>query len=420
MKKIKYILLLLATIALAAAANAQVINGDLNHNNQLDPADVTQLIDSYLTGKAEVITGVGSTPFYADNSLIVGTWYRSATESITFSDDGTTDFGNGYTYEFLPVQGYVVFYNASGVPTYALRVLKAMSDQLMFLPASSSVPEVYTSARPVSITLSQTSLEMKPDEFTRLTATVVPSDAGTVTWSSSNESVATVISGFVTAVSDGTAVITASVGSASAACTVTVASKPMNNGHEYVDLGLSVKWATMNVGASSPEDYGDYFAWGETTTKATYDWSTYKWCNGSYNSLTKYCTSSIFGTVDNKAVLDLSDDAARANWGGTWRMPTDAELTELRTQCTWTWTTQNGVNGYKVTSKTNSNSVFLPAAGYRYDTSLSNAGSYGYYWSSSLNESAPIYAWYVSFNSGGVYADYSNRCSGQSVRPVCQ
>ncbi|MDY4512770.1 MAG: hypothetical protein SPE10_04900, partial [Paludibacteraceae bacterium] len=114
------------------------------------------------------------------------------------------------------------------------------------------------------------------------------------------------------------------------------------NGHEYVDLGLSVKWATCNVGASKPEEYGNYYAWGETTTKSTYNWSTYKWCNGSKTTLTKYNTSSSYGTVDNKTVLELADDAARANWGGAWRMPTDAEWTELRENCTWTWITKNG------------------------------------------------------------------------------
>ncbi len=191
------------------------------------------------------------------------------------------------------------------------------------------------------------------------------------------------------------------------------------NGHEYVDLGLSVKWATCNVGADSPEDYGDYFAWGETSPKSTYDWSTYKWCKGAYDNLTKYNTKSGFGTVDNKNQLDLSDDAARANWGGSWRMPTHNELTELRENCSWTWTTQNGVKGYKVTSKTNGNSIFLPAAGYRDSSSLYNAGSYGYYWSSSLYSGFPHCARYVGFDSSGVDWYYNRRHFGQSVRPVC-
>ena len=192
------------------------------------------------------------------------------------------------------------------------------------------------------------------------------------------------------------------------------------NGYDYVDLGLSVKWATCNVGADSPEDYGDYFAWGETKPKSTYKWSTYEWCQGSTTTLTKYCTYSSYGKVDNKTQLDLSDDAARANWGGSWRMPTHDELTELREKCSWTGTTQNGVEGYKVTSKTNGNSIFLPAAGYRYVSSLLRAGSYGYYWSSSLCTDDPLYARYVDFDSSGVgWSDYGDRGGGQSVRPVC-
>ena len=191
------------------------------------------------------------------------------------------------------------------------------------------------------------------------------------------------------------------------------------NGHEYVDLGLSVKWATCNVGASKPEEYGDYFAWGETQPKSTYNWRTYKYCNGSSTSLTKYCTNSSYGTVDNKTILEAADDAARANWGGSWRMPTREEQDELRQQCTWTWTTQNGVNGYKVTG-TNGNSIFLPAAGDRYDRSLGDAGCIGYYWSSSLNTGSPSSAWSVDFYSGYVGRYGYDRSYGFSVRPVCQ
>ena len=191
------------------------------------------------------------------------------------------------------------------------------------------------------------------------------------------------------------------------------------NGYDYVDLGLSVKWATCNVGADSPEDYGDYFAWGETKPKSTYKWSTYEWCQGSTTTLTKYCTYSSYGKVDNKTQLDLSDDAARANWGGSWRMPTHDELTELREKCSWTGTTQNGVEGYKVTSKTNGNSIFLPAAGYRYNSSLYDAGSYGYYWSSSLYTVSPNDARFVYFDSSRVDWNFSSRYYGRSVRPVC-
>ena len=196
------------------------------------------------------------------------------------------------------------------------------------------------------------------------------------------------------------------------------------NGHEYVDLGLpsGIKWATCNVGATTPEGYGDYFAWGETSPKTTYNWSTYKYCNGDLYSMTKYCTQSSYGTVDNKTTLELSDDAARVNLGGSWRMPTKAEQDELRNtdNCTWTWTTQNGVNGYKVTSKKNGNSIFLPEAGCRIDSNLYLAGSYGNYWSSSLRSGYSDNAYYVEFNSVYVDRDYSYRCRGRSVRPICE
>lgn len=195
-------------------------------------------------------------------------------------------------------------------------------------------------------------------------------------------------------------------------------SKPIN-GHEYVDLGLSVKWATCNVGATSPEELGGYYAWGETDEKDEYLWSTYKWCNGSYDSQTKYCTNSYHGTVDNKTVLDPEDDVAHVKWGGSWRMPTKAEQDELRNNCTWTWTTQNGVNGYKVTGP-NGNSIFLPAAGCRDGTNLKYSGSNGYYWSSSLGEGGNYVAYSLYFNSG--YYDWNNyyRYYGLSVRPVSE
>lgn len=191
------------------------------------------------------------------------------------------------------------------------------------------------------------------------------------------------------------------------------------NGYAYVDLGLSVKWATCNVGASKPEAYGDYFAWGETKPKTIYDWNTYKWCNGSETTLTKYNDYSAYGVVDYRTQLNLSDDAAHVNWGGNWRMPTDAEWTELREQCIWAWTTGKGIIGYTVISKSNNNKIFLPAAGYRYGSLLDFAGSGGYYWSSWLTTGSPNIARAVNFNSNGVYRYNGLRRYGFSVRPVC-
>ena len=198
--------------------------------------------------------------------------------------------------------------------------------------------------------------------------------------------------------------------------------KEMNvNGHDYVDLGLpsGTLWATCNVGASKPEEYGNYYAWGETAPKSTYNWSTYKWCKGSSNTMTKYCTYSDYGTVDNKTVLDPEDDAAYVNWGGDWCMPTEDEIRELNntTYCTWSWTTQNGVYGYKVTSKSNGNSIFLPAAGDRGGSSLYYAGAGGYYWSSSLSSDYGDSAYCMGFYSGGHYWG-GGRANGRTVRPV--
>ncbi|MBR5323787.1 MAG: hypothetical protein IKV14_03075 [Muribaculaceae bacterium] len=196
------------------------------------------------------------------------------------------------------------------------------------------------------------------------------------------------------------------------------------NGHEYVDLGLpsGIKWATCNVGATTPEGYGDYFAWGETSPKTTYNWSTYKYCNGSSTTMTKYCTDSYYGIVDNKTTLELTDDAAHVNWGGAWRMPTLTEQEELlnTSNCAWTWTTQNGVKGYKVTSKVNGNSIFLPAAGYRIGGNLDYAGSYGEYWSSSLYTSGSYYAYGVYSSSSYVGWGNDYRFYGRSVRAVCE
>ena len=191
------------------------------------------------------------------------------------------------------------------------------------------------------------------------------------------------------------------------------------NGHDYVDLGLSVKWATCNVGASSPEDYGGYYAWGEIEEKDDYSWNTYRWCNGTEDSMTKYCTRASDGIVDNKSILDPEDDVAHVKWGGTWRMPTNAEQDELRNNCTWTWTTLNGVNGYQVTGP-NGNSIFLPAAGYRNGAGVYSIGGLGYYWSSSLSSNYSNYAYRLDFNDSS-YDWYSYyRYYGLSVRPVSE
>ena len=279
-----------------------------------------------------------------------------------------------------------------------------------------------------AIELDKTSLTINVNESATLTATVLPATASNknIAWSSSNTSVATVsASGVVTGKYMGEAIITAAAEDGSgitAECAVSVVIAVP----EIVDLGLSVKWATFNLGATEPEEYGWYFAWGETEPKDVYSWSTYKWCNGSSKTLTKYNTKSSYGTVDNKTVLDPEDDVASVMLGGKWRMPTDAEWTELRNNCTWTWTSNyngTGVSGRIVTSKVEGHkdkSIFLPAAGHRYATGLNDAGSFGYYWFSSLDAGKPSYAWSVDFYSGDAYTYGYLRYLGHSVRPVTE
>ena len=176
---------------------------------------------------------------------------------------------------------------------------------------------------------------------------------------------------------------------------------PQINGHEYVDLGLSVKWATCNVGANVPHEYGDYYAWGETKTRRN------------------YIESRTYG----KNMSDISGngtyDAARANWGGSWRMPTKAEMEELVNKCTWTWTIQSGINGYKVTGP-NGNSIFLPAAGFCYGSSRNLVGEYGGYWSSTPYESDTYNAYRLDFSSGSLSVRWDNRRRGRTVRPVSE
>ena len=198
----------------------------------------------------------------------------------------------------------------------------------------------------------------------------------------------------------------------------------MNNyqEHEYVDLGLpsGTLWATCNVGASKPEDYGDYFAWGETKEKDDdYDWDTYK--HAKFDKLTKYCNKSDFGYngfADTLTELQPCDDPATANWGNGWYTPKKEQWDELMAHTNSEWTTRNGVEGRLFTSKKNGQSLFLPAAGYRWTDELYNAGSSGDYWSSSLGTDFPLYAWGFRFFSGYALVDDYGRNEGQSVRAV--
>ena len=205
----------------------------------------------------------------------------------------------------------------------------------------------------------------------------------------------------------------------------------IRNGHQWVDLGLPsrVKWATCNVGADSPEGYGNYFSWGEISTKYNYNWSYYKWNNGSSSTdMTKYCASNNYGTKDDKKTLELSDDVVRSEWGSNWRMPTSKEIKELCTECIWTWTSNyngTGVAGMIVSSKNyyNTPHIFFPAAGYIDGTTKKEVGSVGKYWSSSLYFYSSSYSSNSAINlkisSGGENTNDEERRLGFTIRGVC-
>lgn len=185
---------------------------------------------------------------------------------------------------------------------------------------------------------------------------------------------------------------------------------PDSHHPHLIDLGLpsGTLWSCCNVGADKPEAYGGYYAWGETEEKDYYDWSTYIHCNGSEST----CHNLGFD------IAGTQYDVAHVKWGGSWVMPSIEQIDELINNCTYEWTTVNGVKGHKFISKTNGGSIFLPAAGNRWPGELGNTGSDGYYWSSSLDESSPDYAWGLFFVSGYVDTSNINRIGGQSVRPV--
>ena len=186
---------------------------------------------------------------------------------------------------------------------------------------------------------------------------------------------------------------------------------------EYVDMGLSVRWGTCNVGAATPEEYGYYFAWGEVETKDYYQLNNYRWAASVSGMILKYCTNSFLGNVDNKTQLEPEDDAARVICEDMWRIPTENEFNELINNCSITWTSSNGVYGLEFVSKKNGNSIFIPAAGYYYDVEK-DASSFGYYWTSSLDINDSTRAKQFAFNEDGHILSGSTRYFGQTIRPV--
>lgn len=274
------------------------------------------------------------------------------------------------------------------------------------------------------ITLDSNAIKLFQGQTFILTPSIYPSYATNkaIVWNSSDLNVATVSdAGSVTAKADGTATITATTvdGGYSATCSVTVIpTAGTYNGHTWVDLGLpsGTKWSDRNLGASATSDFGNYYSWGEISFKETYKTSAYKWYNGNVNVITKYNTDSAFGTVDNKTVLEPADDAAIANWGGSWKVPSKEQWEELINNCDWTWSAQNGNNGYIITSRTNGSSIFLAASGYYSESGGTNINSGGSYWACSLND--PHIASNLSFSVSSILVHQGYRHLGQTIRPV--
>lgn len=191
-------------------------------------------------------------------------------------------------------------------------------------------------------------------------------------------------------------------------------------GYKAVDLGLSVKWATCNVGANKPTEYGDYYSWAEVKSKKIYDWKNYAYCEGSAKSLSKYCLLPAYGSVDGKKELGGADDAATANWGAEWRTPTLAEFSELMKKCQVKWMSnyrQTGIPGYKVTAK-NGNFIFLPAAGFHRLQKVEDAGVRGHYATTTLHEKSNDNAYSVILDAARMEGSFDYRYYGMSVRPV--
>ena len=527
----------------------------MNNDEQVTIADVTSLVNVIL-GKApqETITaGCSCEPYKVDNTSVVGTWYAPDGTSFELKEDGTTDYGTGFTYKFRPVQGVLTFYDASDNPIRAIVLNEVTSDFLMAIDYTTNTFTKYTK----QISLAELTISGETTFVESTVVTITPSDVdhdvyytldGTDPKTSSTQvrymepftitetctvraweedadiyaeknftmneaptiTVEDVIAaapesvyatedqrrlwvkGYIVGYVEGQTIVTGAhfdaegcevwtnlllatnpsetsiencipvqLPSGDVRSALNLQANPDNFGkevklygyvlkyfgvpglknvtnytfidtheqHSYVDLGLpsGTLWATCNIGAEKPEDYGDYFAWGETEGyndgKTNFDWSTYKWCEGSENTMTKYCTNSNYGFngfTDDKTELDLEDDAAYVNWGPAWRMPSIEQCEELinSNYTTTEWTTQNSVNGRKITSKTNGNSIFLPAAGYRGNSSLNTAGSYGNYRSRMLDTSILSDARDLGFGSNNIYMYNFGRYDGQSVRPV--
>lgn len=425
----KYIL---SALILMAASLQTWAQGFRVYNN-----DGTVLQFSLRTDSIVFYDGIGSEQdlglFTPVNQCIFGTWYKSKSETVTFNEDGTSDYNEygdeciGGKYEFFPFQGNLIIYSTIRNRCLLLHVAKLTKDSMiMGRTGASDEFYVYTRTQPkqlvANITLNETSITLHPDEIKTLTATVLPEDADnpTVTWKSSNENVAEVNkNGRVITNEEGTCTITCRATDGSgvyAECQVTVVAETnieipgFGRIADAVDLGLSVKWASWNVGASKIADYGGLYGAGDPTgLKTSTNYLDYYWVDGDNICGTEY-------------------DLAHVKWGGTWRLPSIDELKELKENCTWTHNVIVDEIKGSIAKGPNGNELFFPYGGSRGGANA-GFGNWASVWSGKIgNTGSTSYIMYshgyldldINLPSGTVRLDACECQDGQSIRPVCE
>ena len=339
----------------AVLLQAQSINGDMNHNGKLEVNDLTHLISNYLTNTTEQIED--EIDYYTEkNDLITGTWNVTGSYEVGMPESIT--------------------FNADGTTDYMAGCT------YKFGPAQGYIFFFDTNNLPKAL-LKVPYIGRQPHLYKDYLTILFAGSQTPITYISAKERYPN--------------------------------KNGYENGKEYIELGLSVKWASMNIGASSPEERGSYFAWGETAGKDAYYWENYQWANGDESTIFKYINNKENSQADQKTTLEAEDDAAQVCWGGKWRMPTKDELLELQGKCTWSWTTQNGIGGYNVTGP-NGNAIFLPVTGCYVEDDFYEGD--GYYWSSSLCNT--ISGWKMIFDRArNIYMSSGGRYCGMSIRAVC-
>lgn len=344
-KALTLMLLLIATFA-----NAQtILKGDMNDDGDITISDAVDIVNIVLGNSPRQTINISGSSYFVDNSMVVGTWFCSDGTTLTLNDDGTTDYGDGYTYKFRPSQGTILFSDADGKPIKTLVMNEVEDNYMLSVDYATGTYKLYKR------------------------------------------------------------------------------STTFSSAHGFVDLGLpsGTLWATCNVGAESPEEFGDMFAWGETegflSGKTVFSWSTYKWCEGTQETLTKYCTDSSYGVVDNISELAPEDDAAYVLWGPSWRMPTAEQLKELFDNTTRGSTYVNGVYCHKLTSKINGNCMYLNRATFDSSKKTIYDGVASEFWSRTLRDAKyPNSAQIMYLNGAGGSNRVSNslRYLPLQIRPV--